>query len=186
MAHLVVGDISTEAGALRLITEAHRGGSGRVDILVNNAGIAPPESVGLPGMRPSRLGPCHPDQPQERVRLLRGPRSADDRQRRRFHREHRVDRGNTWTCSGASYAAAKAGMLGYTHQDSATASRNVAVNCVSPGFMRTPMSTGERHGLDPAAQEAQLQQMGSNVPMRRMGGVEDIAAAVAYLQRQRE
>ena len=73
-------------------------------------------------------------------------------------------------------------MLGYTHQVAPElASRNVRVNCVSPGFMRTPMSTGERHGLDPVAQEAQLQQMGSNVPMRRMGGVEDIAAAVAYL-----
>src|SRR6478735_8574048 len=42
--HLVVGDISTEDGALRLITEAAER-FGHVDILVNNAGIAPPETV---------------------------------------------------------------------------------------------------------------------------------------------
>ena len=30
------------------------------------------------------------------------------------------------------------------------------MNCVSPGFMRTPMTTGERLGLDEAQQEEQL------------------------------
>ncbi len=43
-ADLVVADISTEAGALRLITEAAER-FGQVDVLVNNAGIAPAESV---------------------------------------------------------------------------------------------------------------------------------------------
>ena len=71
----------------------------------------------------------------------------------------------TRACSGASYAAAKAGMLGYTAQVAPElASRGVRVNCVSPGFMRTPMSTGERHGLDAAAQEAQLAAMGQRRP----------------------
>ena len=55
------------------------------------------------------------------------------------------------------------------------------VNCVSPGYMRTPMSTGERHGLDAAAQEARLEAFGRRVPMRALGSVDDIAAAVAYL-----
>ena len=178
--HLVVGDISTEAGALRLVTEAVER-FGQVDILVNNAGIAPPESVDSWNA---------PESSWDRVIQI-NLKSVYVCSRAAIPRM--IDNGGgsivniasiaaTRACSGASYAAAKAGMLGYTHQVAPElASRNVRVNCVSPGFMRTPMSTGERHGLDPAAQEAQLQQMGSNVPMRRMGGVEDIAAAVAYL-----
>jgi 3-oxoacyl-[acyl-carrier protein] reductase len=179
-AHLVVGDISTETGARALVTEATEW-FGRVDILVNNAGIAPPEPVDS----------------------WNAPESSWDRVIQinlksvylcaRASIPLMIEQGGgsivniasiaaTRACSGASYAAAKAGMLGYTHQVAPElASRNVRVNCVSPGFMRTPMSTGERQGLDPAAQEAQLRQMGSHVPMRRMGGVDDIAAAVAYL-----
>ncbi len=178
--HLVVADISTEAGALRLITEAAEQ-FGQVDILVNNAGIAPPESVDSWNA---------PESSWDRVIQI-NLKSVYVCSRAAI--PQMIDNGGgsivniasiaaTRACSGASYAAAKAGMLGYTHQVAPElASRNVRVNCVSPGFMRTPMSTGERHGLDPAAQEAQLQQMGNNVPMRRMGSVEDIAAAVAYL-----
>jgi 3-oxoacyl-[acyl-carrier protein] reductase len=88
----------------------------------------------------------------------------------------------TRACSGASYAAAKAGMIGYMHQVAPElATRNVRVNCVSPGFMRTPMSTGERRGLDAEAQEANLAAMARGVPAQRVGEAGDIAAAVAYL-----
>ena len=89
----------------------------------------------------------------------------------------------TRACSGASYAAAKAGMLGYTRQVAPElASRGVRVNCVSPGFMRTPMSTGERHGLDRrGAGSPARSRWVSGVPMRACGSVDDIAAAVAYL-----
>ena len=57
----------------------------------------------------------------------------------------------------------------------------VRLNCVSPGYMRTPMSTGERLGLDQAAQDARVDAFGRLVPMQRAGSVDDIAAAVAYL-----
>ena len=88
----------------------------------------------------------------------------------------------TRACSGASYATAKAGMLGYMHQVAPElAGRNVRVNCVSPGFMRTPMSTGERYGLAPDEQEKQLVEMSRGVPMQHVGAADDIAAAVAYL-----
>jgi NAD(P)-dependent dehydrogenase (short-subunit alcohol dehydrogenase family) len=179
-AHLVVGDISIEVGARRLVTEAAER-FGRVDILVNNAGIAPPESVDSWDA---------PESSWDRVIQI-NLKTVYLCARASIPRMIEQGGGSivniasiaaTRACSGASYAAAKAGMLGYTHQVAPElASRNVRVNCVSPGFMRTPMSTGERRGLDPVAQEAQLQQMGSHVPMRRMGGVDDIAAAVAYL-----
>jgi 3-oxoacyl-[acyl-carrier protein] reductase len=180
LGHLVVGDISTEPGALRLVAEASERFA-RVDVLVNNAGIAPPEPVdswNAPEASWDRVIQIN----LKTVYLCS-----------RAVIPLMIEQGGgsvvniasiaaTRACSGASYAAAKAGMLGYTHQVAPElAARNVRVNCVSPGFMRTPMSTGERRGLAPAAQEAQLEQMGSHVPMRRMGGVDDIAAAVAYL-----
>jgi NAD(P)-dependent dehydrogenase (short-subunit alcohol dehydrogenase family) len=88
----------------------------------------------------------------------------------------------TRAVSCASYAAAKAGILGYTHQVAAElAPRGVRVNCVSPGYMRTPMSTGERWGLDAAQQEQRVAALGERAPMKRMGSVDDIAAAVVYL-----
>jgi 3-oxoacyl-[acyl-carrier protein] reductase len=43
------------------------------------------------------------------------------------------------------------------------------------------MTTGEREGLDEAAQEAQLAEFGRRVPMRRVGSMDDIAHAILYL-----
>ena len=54
-------------------------------------------------------------------------------------------------------------------------------NCVSPGFMRTPMSTGERMGLSADEQEARLEQMAKPVPMGHVGSTLDIAEAIVFL-----
>ena len=61
------------------------------------------------------------------------------------------------------------------------APHNVRVNSVSPGFMITPMSTGERRGFTPEQIRARLEELGRKAPMLRMGEPEDIAAAIAYL-----
>jgi NAD(P)-dependent dehydrogenase (short-subunit alcohol dehydrogenase family) len=88
----------------------------------------------------------------------------------------------TVACGGAAYAASKGGILGYTHQCAfELAARKVRVNCVSPGFMRTPMSTGEREGFDDDAQAARLGGFAANVPMREVGRAVDIANAMLYL-----
>jgi NAD(P)-dependent dehydrogenase (short-subunit alcohol dehydrogenase family) len=179
-AHFVVADVSFASDVERLVADAvaHFGG---VNVLVNNAGIAPPESVDTWNAT---------EESWERV-LRINLKSVYLCSRAVI--PQMIERGAgsivniasiaaTRMCSSASYAAAKAGMIGYTHQVAPElASRNVRVNCVSPGFMRTPMSTGERHGLTVPEQEAQLQKMGMNAPMQRMGSVDDIAAAVAYL-----
>jgi len=88
----------------------------------------------------------------------------------------------TVACGGAAYAASKGGILGYTHQCAfELAARKVRVNCVSPGFMKTPMSTGEREGFDPEAQEARLKGFAANIPIRETGRAVDIANAMLYL-----
>jgi NAD(P)-dependent dehydrogenase (short-subunit alcohol dehydrogenase family) len=179
-AGLVVGDIATESGARRML-ETTLARFGTVDVLVNNAGIA------------SGLFEDTWDAPEDR-----------------WDRIIRVDLKSVYLCSravipvmlakgrgsivnvasiaatrsvgGSPYAAAKAGILGYTrHVAAELATRGVRMNCVSPGFMRTPMTTGERLGLDEWAQEERLAAMGRRVPMGRTGTVQDIAAAIAYL-----
>jgi 3-oxoacyl-[acyl-carrier protein] reductase len=73
-----------------------------------------------------------------------------------------------------NYVASKAGVIGLTKslaQELAT--RNVTVNCVAPGFIATPMTDV----LNDKQKEAIL----GRIPAGRMGGPEDIAAAVIYL-----
>ena len=83
---------------------------------------------------------------------------------------------------GSAYAATKGAILSYTRQVARElAERGIRMNCVSPGFMRTPMSTGERTGLSLQEQDARIAAFGERVPMRRAGSVDDIANAILYL-----
>lgn len=71
----------------------------------------------------------------------------------------------------ANYSAAKAGVIGATKaMAQEVAKKNVTVNAVAPGFIRTDMTKD----LD----EAQLKQM---IPMGRFGTAEEVAEAVAFL-----
>ena len=83
---------------------------------------------------------------------------------------------------GAAYAASKGAILSYTrHTARELARRGVRMNAVSPGFMRTPMTTGERDGLDEVAQEERVAGFASHLPMKRMGAMDDIADAILFL-----
>lgn len=74
----------------------------------------------------------------------------------------------------ANYAAAKAGVEGMTKALARElGSRNITVNCVAPGFIKTDMTD--------ALSEAQIDQLKQQIPLGRLGQVEDIAAAVLYL-----
>jgi NAD(P)-dependent dehydrogenase (short-subunit alcohol dehydrogenase family) len=83
---------------------------------------------------------------------------------------------------GAAYAASKGAIVSYTrHTARELARRGVRLNAVSPGFMRTPMTTGEREGLDLDAQEERVAGFASHLPMKRMGAMDDIADAILFL-----
>ncbi len=74
----------------------------------------------------------------------------------------------------ANYAASKAGMIGFTKAlAQEVASRGITANCVAPGFIQTAMTDG----LPDAQKEALLK----SIPTGRLGSIDDIAAAVAYL-----
>ena len=73
-----------------------------------------------------------------------------------------------------NYAAAKAGMIGFSKSLAReVGSRNITVNVVAPGFIVTDM-TG-------ALGEAQKTALLAQVPLGRLGSPGDIAAAVAFL-----
>jgi len=74
----------------------------------------------------------------------------------------------------ANYAAAKAGMIGFSKSLAReVGSRGITVNVVAPGFIVTDMTDA----LGEAAREALLKQ----VPLGKLGSPEDIAHAVAFL-----
>jgi len=74
----------------------------------------------------------------------------------------------------SNYAAAKAGMIGFSKSLAReVGSRGITVNVVAPGFIVTDMTDA----LGESAREALLKQ----VPLGKLGSAEDIAYAVAFL-----
>jgi len=74
----------------------------------------------------------------------------------------------------ANYAAAKAGMEGFSRSLAReVGSRGITVNTIAPGFIDTDMT----RGLD----DAQREQLIADIPLQRLGQPDDIAAAVAFL-----
>jgi 3-oxoacyl-[acyl-carrier protein] reductase len=73
-----------------------------------------------------------------------------------------------------NYAAAKAGVIGFSKSlAQEIASRNVTVNVVAPGFITTDMTAVLSDNLKTMAE--------NNIPMKRFGEPEEIAATVAFL-----
>ena len=73
-----------------------------------------------------------------------------------------------------NYSAAKAGIIGFSKSLAREiGSRNITVNCVAPGFIDTDMT----RELDDTQRNALIGQ----IPLARLGAVEDIAGAVAFL-----
>ena len=74
----------------------------------------------------------------------------------------------------ANYAAAKAGLVGFSKSLARElASRNVTVNVVAPGFIETAMTD--------SIPEQNREELVGVIPLNRLGSVEDVAWAVLYL-----
>ena len=74
----------------------------------------------------------------------------------------------------ANYAAAKAGIMGFSKSLAReVASRNITVNVIAPGFIETDMTA--------ALPEEQKEALKGQIPLNSLGKPEDIAAAVVYL-----
>lgn len=82
--------------------------------------------------------------------------------------------GHMGNAGQTNYAAAKAGMTGFTKSLAAeVGSRGITVNCVAPGFIDTDMT---------AELSAEItSKMLARIPAGRLGNVKEIAATVAFL-----
>ena len=74
----------------------------------------------------------------------------------------------------ANYAASKAGVFGFTKSVAKeVGSRNIRCNAIAPGFIKTDMT----EELDDKTRDAYM----SNVPLKRFGDPEEVAAACVFL-----
>ena len=74
----------------------------------------------------------------------------------------------------ANYAAAKAGLLGFSKSlAKELGSRNILVNVVAPGYIETSMTAG--------LPEPVKQKLWGSIPLGRFGSPEDVAGVVSFL-----
>jgi 3-oxoacyl-[acyl-carrier protein] reductase len=74
----------------------------------------------------------------------------------------------------ANYAAAKAGMIGFTKSLAReVGSRNITANVIAPGFIDTDMTR--------ALSDEQRATLSTQIPLGRLGSPADVAAAAAFL-----
>jgi len=170
-AHVLTCNLAAKDEVETLVPRAEEA-LGQIDILVNNAGVTR-DNIFV------RLS----DEDWDRViavdlsaafRLMRA--AVRGMMRRRYGRIVGITSvvGVTGNAGQGNYAAAKAGMIGMTkalaHE---VASRNVTVNCVAPGFIDTAMTR--------ALTQKQREMILAAVPAARLGGADEIAAAVLFL-----
>ena len=168
---MVEGDIAQEEPAKSTVQQvvSHWG---RIDILVNNAGIN----------RDRLLLRMNTDDWDQVIQVdLRGaflctrfvmPHLIKQRSGRVVNISSVV--GISGNPGQANYAAAKAGLIGFTKSVAReVASRNVTVNALAPGYI----STGMVEKLSEDAREKIL----SRIPMGRFGAAEDVSEAVVFL-----
>jgi 3-oxoacyl-[acyl-carrier protein] reductase len=82
--------------------------------------------------------------------------------------------GLTGNAGQTNYAASKSGMIGFTKSlAKELASRNICINCIAPGFIQTEMTD--------VLNEEQKQAILAQIPLQRLGSVQDIANAALFL-----
>jgi 3-oxoacyl-[acyl-carrier protein] reductase len=145
---------------------------GKLDILVNNAGITRDNLTMR--MKDEEWDAVIRVNLEAAFRLMRA--ATKPMMKARFGRIVTITSvvGATGNPGQVNYAAAKGGLVAMSKSlGQELASRNVTVNCVAPGFIRTAMTE--------VLPDAQKEALNGRIPMGRMGEGEDIGAAVAYL-----
>ena len=170
-AMIIAGDVADEFQVEQTI-KAVIARFGRVDILINNAGIHRDRLL-------LRMTPADFDEVLQVN--LRGAFLCTKYVMPHLIRQHygRVVNmssvvGLTGNPGQANYAAAKAGLIGFTKAVAReVASRNVTVNAVAPGYIAT--------GMVEDLTDDQRSQILERIPMGRFGTSEDVAEAILFL-----
>jgi 3-oxoacyl-[acyl-carrier protein] reductase len=161
-----------DAQSIDSVLASIRAEFGEIDILVNNAGIT----------RDNLLMRMKDDEWQDILntnltsvfRLSKAVMRA--MMKKRFGRIITIGSvvGTMGNAGQANYAAAKAGLIGFSKSLAReVASRGITVNVVAPGFIETDMTR--------ALTDDQRAGILSSVPANRLGDAKEIASAVAFL-----
>jgi 3-oxoacyl-[acyl-carrier protein] reductase len=169
--HVAVAALDDPAAPDRLVQEAEVA-MGRIDVLVNNAGFNR-DALAL-RMTDADWQTVIDIDLTAAFRLTRA--ALRGMIRRRHGRVIAIS--SVAAVAGnpgqANYAAAKAALIGMSKSIAAeVASRGITVNCIAPGVIATKMT-------DRLTAEQQARLAGA-IPAGRIGGPEDVAAAVVYL-----
>lgn len=170
-AMLVEGDVGQETSAASAVKQVIDQWD-RINILVNNAGINRDRLL---------LRMTSDDWDQVLTVDLKGAFLCTRHVMPHFIRQHGgrvINISSVVGISGnpgqANYAAAKAGLIGFTKAVAReVASRNVTVNAVAPGYIAT--------GMVEQLSEETRQRILDRIPMGRFGTPEDVAGAVLFL-----
>jgi len=165
-------DLSDAAQVDALVPQAVQALGGRLDILVNNAGVTRDNLVMR--MKDEEWDQVIRVNLEAAFRLVRA--AAKPMMKARYGRVISVTSvvGQTGNPGQANYAASKAGLVGMSKAlAQELASRNVTVNCVAPGFIRSAMTD--------VLPDAQKMALLTRIPAGDLGTGEDIGAAVVYL-----
>ena len=171
-ATLVQGDVSADGQADDVVKKAVAFGGGKLDILVNNAGITRDNLL----LRMSAEDWDAVLDLNLRGTFLVTKAALRPMIKQRFGRIVNVASiaGVMGNAGQANYAAAKAGIIGFTKTIAREmAVRNITANAVAPGFVPTDLT-------DPLPQQVKDDLL-RQIPLGRFGSVEDIANAIAFL-----
>ena len=167
----VAGDIAVGTDAAHLIEQAVDA-YGQVDILVNNAGIT--RDGLLLRMKDEDWDAVLDTNLKGAFLCIRAAAKVMSKQRSGRIVNISSVVGEMGNAGQANYCASKAGLLGLTKSVARElARRNVTVNAITPGFIVTDMTDG----MTDKAREAMTEQ----IPLGRLGEVNDIANAVIFL-----
>jgi len=168
----LVCDLGDPAAVDALVPQAVAALDGKLDILVNNAGVTR-DNLAM-RMKDEEWNQVISVNLEAAFRLARA--ALKPMMKARFGRIVSITSvvGTTGNPGQANYAASKAGLVGMSKAlAQEVASRNVTVNCVAPGFIRSAMTD--------ALNDAQKSAILTRIPAGDLGNGADIGAAVVYL-----
>jgi 3-oxoacyl-[acyl-carrier protein] reductase len=167
----LVADLSDAAAVDALVPRAVEK-LGKLDILVNNAGVTR-DNLAM-RMKDEEWDQVIRVNLEAAFRLARA--ALKPMMRARYGRIISITSvvGATGNPGQVNYAASKAGLVGMSKAlAQEVASRNITVNCIAPGFIRSAMTD--------ALPDAQKQALLGRIPAGDLGSGEDVAAATVYL-----
>lgn len=168
---LMQGDVSSGDDVDRMFKDIKKIW-GRLDVLVNNAGIN--RDTLLVRMKEDQWDAVLSTDLKSVFFTTKAAASLMMRQRSGSIINIASVVGITGNAGQANYAAAKAGVIGFTKSVAKElAARGIRVNAIAPGFIETDMTD--------AIPEKIREGMLETIPLRRGGKAEDVANAVAFL-----